>query len=368
MLETELLRSQHRMAESAAPALLSFQRRELAGSILRGARVLVAGAGNVGSPAARLVARSEASLLRIVDRDGVESRNLATQDYRPWDVGQPKSRMPWAAGFAKSVRESRSRRTPLTSKTCPWDCFRTSTSCWAPLDSRRARQALSSEIAWPQGIPIIDGGVGVADGLVGRVQVFQPGPVSACLECGYSVDDYKLLAREYPCVSGVNPVLSPTGAPPYLGAALASFLVAEAARVFNGQTQAPSYEVAFDLWNCRILRSRLLRSARCRFDHAVIGRFISLGRPFLQATMADLMAAVERAYPGQAIDLECRRGLHLAGQSWRVVPAAALRGRGSEPLSELGLTPLDRLRVRTEDGTDGFVVLDDPAQPREEFR
>jgi molybdopterin/thiamine biosynthesis adenylyltransferase len=367
MLETELLNLEDMVTDAAAGALPSYRGSELAGSSLRGARVLVAGAGNVGSPAIRLLARCGVSLLRIVDRDGVETKNLATQDYRPWEVGQHKAHV-----LGRRIREDcpgvKVETYAADLEDLPIGLLHDLDMVVGALDSRRGRQALSLEMAWPQGIPIIDGGVGVADGLVGRVQVFQPGPESACLECGFSVEDYKLLAREYPCVSGENPVLPPTGAPAYLGAALASLLVAEAARVFNGQTLAPSYEVAFDLWNCRILRSRLLRSARCRFDHVVIGRFISLGRPFLLATLADLMATVERAYPGQAVDLECRRGLQLAGQSWRVIPAAALLGRGAEPLVALGLTPLDRVRIRTEDGTDGFVVLDDPAQLHEEFR
>jgi molybdopterin/thiamine biosynthesis adenylyltransferase len=367
MLETELLCPEDHMTETAGEGLPPSQRTELAGLSLRGARVLLAGAGNVGSPAIRLLARCGVSLLRIVDRDGVETKNLATQDYRPCEVGQPKAHV-----LGRRIRENcpgvKVETYAADVEDLPMGLFQDLDMVLGALDSRRARQALFSGMAWPQGIPIIDGGVGVADGLVGRVQVFQPGPRSACFECGFSADDYKLLAREYPCVSGVNPVLPPTGAPAFLGAALASFLVAEAARVFNGQTLAPSYEVAFDLWNCRILHSRLLRSARCRFDHTVVSRLISLGRPFLQATLADLMATVERAYPGQAIDFECRRGLHLSGRSWKVLPADALRGRGAEPLAELGLTPLDRLRIRTEDGADGFVVLDEPPVPHEEFR
>ncbi len=53
--------------------------------------VLLAGAGNIGSHLAPLLARAGVGLLRIVDRDIVEEKNLRQQDYGPQDIGIGKS-------------------------------------------------------------------------------------------------------------------------------------------------------------------------------------------------------------------------------------------------------------------------------------
>src|SRR6185437_6771952 len=63
----------------------------LDGNRLRDASVLLAGAGNIGSFAASLLARAGVRRIRLVDRDRVEEKNLATQDYRSEDVGRPKA-------------------------------------------------------------------------------------------------------------------------------------------------------------------------------------------------------------------------------------------------------------------------------------
>ena len=221
-------------------------------------------------------------------------------------------------------------------------------STWQSVLSTRVvrSQALASEMAWPQGVPVLDGAVGVALGLIGRVQVLRPGPLSACLECGFSRHDYRLLATEYPCNPGSKTSVPPTGAPAYLGEAVASVLVAEAARGFSGQAPEGSYEVVFDLWNSRFIRSQLRRSPSCRFDHVIVDQLIRLDRPLPLATAGDLLAAIERAYPGQAVHLECRRGLLLATPTARVISLASLAALREEPLAGFGLTPFDRLRVR----------------------
>ena len=135
------------------------------------------------------------------------------------------------------------------------------------LDSRRARQVLIDDIAWPLGVSVIDGGVG--DGHLGRVQVFRPGPETACLECTWGDADYRLASREYPCRPGGRPESMPTGAPAYLGTLTASVMVREAVRLLAVQGEKESYEVAFELDHLVLRRYALRRSARCRFDHAI---------------------------------------------------------------------------------------------------
>jgi molybdopterin/thiamine biosynthesis adenylyltransferase len=331
---------------------------------LCGSRILVVGAGNIGAPTIRLLAQTGVALIRIVDRDGVESANLATQGYLASEVGQHKAhvlgrRIQQNHPFVK-VESYASDLEDL-----PLGLFGDVDLVIGALDSRRARQALATEIAWPLRLTVLDGAVGVGAGLVGRVQVLKPESDSACLECSFSQDDYRLLAAEYPCNTDYMTTVPPSGSPAFLGAAVASTLVTEAARLLSGESPTGSHEIVFDLWSSRILRSRLRHSASCRFDHVIVGQVIRLDRPFAAATAGDLLGALEREYQAQLVHLECRRGLRLATPASRIIDRATLAVLHDELLVDFGLTPLDRLRVRSERGPDAFIVFDSPAIPVE---
>src|SRR5262249_47480446 len=247
--------------------------------------VLLAGAGNIGSHLAPLVGRLGVGLVRIVDRDLVEAKNLATQDFHPEDVGQPKAEVlvrHFQAAFPRMRWEARCcdlEDLPLGEAAVD--------VVLGALDSRRARQVLISEMAWPLGVPVVDGGVG--EGLVGRVQVFVPGPATACLECTWGREDYRRLAEEYPCTAGAAPSAPSTAAPAVTGAVVARLLAAEGLRLRGGEA-AEGREIAFDLRHGRFLVSRLRRSARGRFDHAVVRETIRPARG--GATIGDLLDLV----------------------------------------------------------------------------
>ena len=164
------------------------------------ASVLLAGAGNIGSHLAPLLARAGIGLLRIVDRDTVAEKNLAQQDYGPQDVGRGKAEV-LARRLAGQFPHLRVEPFVADLEDVPLSAFRADVLLGA-LDSRRARQLLISERGWPLGVPVIDGGVG--EGLLGRVQVFVPGETSACLECTWGEADYRHLAAEYPCRPGAG--------------------------------------------------------------------------------------------------------------------------------------------------------------------
>jgi molybdopterin/thiamine biosynthesis adenylyltransferase len=133
-----------------------------------------------------------------VDRDRVTAENCENQDYSRSDIGRFK-----AEALADRLRSQFPGLTvegiAADLEDLPLGFFQVQVLAGA-LDSRRARQALVSEIGWPLGIPVVDGGVG--EGLVGRVQVFVPGETTACLECTWSSEDYRFLAAEYPCTPG----------------------------------------------------------------------------------------------------------------------------------------------------------------------
>jgi hypothetical protein len=54
-------------------------------------RIVICGAGALGSNLAETLARQGAARLRIIDHDRVEEHNLGTQSYSQADIGQPKA-------------------------------------------------------------------------------------------------------------------------------------------------------------------------------------------------------------------------------------------------------------------------------------
>jgi len=161
--------------------------------------VLIVGLGNIGSSLPALLLQAGVGSMCLVDRDTVEEKNLVAQDYRPGDVGEYKTdaiAARVAGRFPDRMIESYAGDLEDMS---PGMAAEVDLILGA-LDSRRARQVLVSDLAWPLGVPVIDGGVG--DGAIGRVQVFVPGSTTAFLECTWGAEDYRLAAAEYRCVPG----------------------------------------------------------------------------------------------------------------------------------------------------------------------
>jgi adenylyltransferase/sulfurtransferase len=324
----------------------------------RAASVLIAGAGNIGSHLAPLLARAGVGVLRIVDRDVVEEKNLAQQDYGPQDVGCGKAE---ALARRLAGQFPRLRIEPFVAdlEDVPLGAFRVDVLLGA-LDSRRARQILVSERGWPLDLPVIDGAVG--EGLLGRVQVFAPDDGSACLECTWGEADYRQLAAEYPCLPGAAASAPATVAPACVGAVVAGIMTARCLGLLAGQAPGPSREIAFDLRHNRFLESRLRRAPRCRFDHQVVREVVPIAAG---ARVADLAALIERRFGGRPAHLEGRRQASAGGfAATRFLPAEVLAGRGGEPVSALGIGPGDGVRVRCG-GESIFVITErESVQPR----
>jgi molybdopterin/thiamine biosynthesis adenylyltransferase len=300
---------------------------------------LVAGLGNIGSHLPALLLRAGVGALRLVDRDVVEAKNLAAQDYLPGHVGRPKAEVQ-AARLREQFPGRRVEGVVCDLEDLPAGCAAVDLIL-AGLDSRRARQVLAGDLAWPLGVPVVDGGVG--DGGLGRVQVFVPGPATACLECTWGAADYRLAAAEYPCVMGATAAGAPTGAPAYLGAFVAALMAAEAVRLLGGPPAEESYEVPFDLKAWHMRRFALRRAAGCRHDHEVVREVLPAGR-----TAAELLAAIEGRFGRADVRLEGRRGLGR-------LTAGGLRQDGPAALAGRGFVAGDRLRAR---GPGGSVWLE----------
>jgi molybdopterin/thiamine biosynthesis adenylyltransferase len=319
----------------------------LDGGRLRQASVLIAGAGNIGSPLAGLLARAGVRLLRLVDRDVVEEKNLANQDFRPGDVGKPKAEA-LAERLHELVPGVRVEAYHADLEELPLGLFAVDLVLGA-LDSRRARQALVSEIAWPMGTPVVDGGVG--EGLLGRVQVFVPGPDHACLECGWGSEDYRKASAEYPCIPGAGASGPGTLAPAFAGSVVAGLMAAEAVRILAGTDAGDSREIAFDLFHRRFLPSRLRRASRCRFDHVIVGERLHLDGDVTAATVGDLLRLLEDRFGRRLVHLEHRQWpfVQEGFRAERFATPERLRPLADQPLAALGLVRGDWVRVRTAD-------------------
>jgi molybdopterin/thiamine biosynthesis adenylyltransferase len=304
--------------------------------------VLIAGAGNIGSHLSPLVARAGVGLLRLVDRDHVQAKNLATQDFRPEDVGQPKAEV-----IAQRLRE-RFPDLRIEAYACDLEDLPLGLAAvdviLGALDSRRARQVLISEMAWPLGVSVVDGGVG--EGLVGRVQVFVPGPTTACLECTWGRVDYRLLAAEYPCLPGASARAPATVSTAFLGGCVAALMASECLRLLGGEKPAESFEVPFDLAQHAMRRFLLRRSPSCRHDHEIVGTT----RRLEGTTVGNLLAAVD-SNGSERVQLECRRGVGVAPGAGRFLQPETLHGREGVSLAALGFVPGDRIRVRSTNGS-----------------
>jgi molybdopterin/thiamine biosynthesis adenylyltransferase len=313
------------------------------------ATVLIAGAGNIGSHLAPLLARAGVGVLRIVDRDTVEEKNLSRQDYGPQDVGRGKAEA-LARRLAGPFPHLRVEPFAADLEDVPLAAFRADV-LFGALDSRRARQILVSERGWPLGVPVIDGAVG--EGLLGRVQVIRPGDATACLECAWGDADYRHLAAEYPCRPGDAVATPSTMAPACVGAVVAGIMAARFLSLMAGEAPAESGELAFDLRHNRFLGSRLRRSPRCRFDHQVVSEVVPIAA---EARVADLAELVERRFGARPAHLEGKRvGAQGGFAATRFLPVEGLRGRLDEPLSALGMGRGDGVRVRC--GAESIFVI-----------
>lgn len=328
---------------------------------VKNARVLIAGLGNIGSWLAVFLA-PVVSCLRLVDRDReVQQRNTLNQLYEISDLGHPK-----ALALAQVLRrrcagvEIMSHIADLEDAPLGW--FADSDIVLTGLHSLRGRQRAISELAWPLGVPVVDGAVG--EPWLGNVRVLVPGRTNGCLECPWGTSHYRQLAQEYPCLPNADADAPPTRSPAFLGASVASLMVAQCIQLLAGPDDAQQKDVTteaadevegglvsrlteFDLIRSRMISSRLRRAARCRFDHEIIRPQCALQIPVENASLADVVEVIDERWPGAKVQVETRRlPWTERDPQRRFFDLEELRAQGSRSLTALGLSSDDALRIR----------------------
>lgn len=143
------------------------------------ARIVIAGAGGLGSVIALYSAAAGIGHIRIVDCDTVEVSNLNRQIlYRTGDIGTDKVRA--AAADLRALNpetEVEPVRARIAAETAA-SLVKDADLVLDALDNYPARYALA-HAAWQRGIPFIHGAV---DGLYGQASTIIPGR-SPCLRC-----------------------------------------------------------------------------------------------------------------------------------------------------------------------------------------
>jgi molybdopterin/thiamine biosynthesis adenylyltransferase len=251
-----------------------------------GKSVVVIGVGNIGSHLVGLLARTPAvRRLMIIDRDHYEQSNLAGQDITRRDVGQAKATV--QARRARRVNPTLSVEALVEPvENVPLGRLRADVVL-ACVDSRTARRHIN-QAAWRLGVPLIDAGV-LADGLLARVDVYVPSPDAACLECGWSAEDYEALEQAYPCQATQAPAA--TNAPASLGSLAAALQAIECEKLLAGRREDAlvGRQVVLDATLHRHFVTALTRSTVCRFDHRTV-RIEQLDMSATQLSMAQVLA------------------------------------------------------------------------------
>jgi len=216
---------------------------------LLGARVLLVGAGGLGSPAALYLAASGVGELRIADPDRVELDNLQRQiAHGTADLGRPKARS--AAESARALNpevrvlalEERAEGERLAAWVAEADLALDAS------DNFPTRYALN-EACLAAGRPLVSGAVA---GWRGQVAVFAPGH-GGCYRCLYPQEE---AAEETTCAA--QGVLSPAAG------AVGCLMAVEALKVLLGlETALQGRLLQADLLTQRWRVTRIPRDPAC---------------------------------------------------------------------------------------------------------
>jgi molybdopterin/thiamine biosynthesis adenylyltransferase len=220
--------------------------------------------GNIGSHAVVSLVRCGClDRLTIVDPDVYEPRNLASQAIARRDLGHRKVDV-LAARIRRIDPLLRVEAIAERVERVPLGRLRAHVIATG-LDGLASR-AWVNRAARRLGVPWVDAGVR-AEGLLARVDVFEPTADAACLECAWSAQERATLDTRYPCDPPAAP--APSGAPAYLGALAASLQCAECVKLLSGETRHALFgrQLLLEAIAHQHYVSTRQRSSACAFDH-----------------------------------------------------------------------------------------------------
>ena len=269
--------------------------------------VIVVGLGNIGSHVVSHLARLvEVGRLVLIDPDTYGESNRRSQSIGCDDIGRAKADVQAAlarrinpdlavSGLAESVED------------VPLGWLR-GELIFACLDSRSARQYVN-ESARKLGVPWIDAGVEPGNWLA-RVNVYEPGRETPCLECAWDQRDYDALPQRYPCAS-IEPGPA-TAAPSSLGALAASLQAVEGQKLLSGRKAdaVVGAQVLIDARTHHLYRTVMRRNPTCRLSHDDPIEITPVDSTVGQLTVPDMLAL--DAGTGGSSDV----GLEVPMHSW----------------------------------------------------
>lgn len=353
---------------------------------LREARVLVVGAGALGSEVLKNLALLGVGSLYVVDRDVVEAANLARGVlYRASDRGRPKSEC--AARAVKEINPEVRVRAVVGDVRADvgLGLFAEMDVVIGGLDNREARLWVNRQ-CWKVGRPWVDGAI---QELSGVVKVFVP-PGGACYECAMTERDYALINLRYSC-----PLLSPremaegkVPTTPTTASVVAGLQTQEALKILHGLPAAAGAALVFNGEANAFYVTRLPRREDC-LSHETYGEAVDVplgaadsAEALLEATGGerilldrDLVVTVGCPSCGLRRDVgRPRFGIsereavacpRCGGPVRAEVVHEIARGdaRAARPLREWGVAPFDIVRVATRGGDGVWARL---AADREE--
>lgn len=294
-------------------------------SILRSARVFVAGAGALGNEVIKNLALLGVGSMLIADFDTIEVTNLSRSVlFREADLGRRKAEV--AAMRAQELNPD---------VDVAWfhgdvglelgtGVFRRVDVAIGCLDNRAARLAINRH-CWLANKPWVDGAL---DGLDGLVRIFVPSQ-SPCYECTLTEADYADLRRRYSCQGvprdGVGEALVPTT--PTGASLVAAMQVEKAVRLLHNLEVPIGYEIIYSSVSNELVSVQLREKEWC-LSHEMAEPLVELAwAQAAETTLGQLLAEAQRILgPGATLDLDREIVTHLICAECemieeRVVPA-----------------------------------------------
>lgn len=360
-------------------------------SRLRGARILVIGAGALGNEIIKNLALLGVGHLLIADKDRIENSNLSRSVlYRAEDSGKPKSLV--AAEAAKRIYPDINVRSIQCDVIHDLGAgvYRWADLVLAGLDNREARLSINRH-CWRVGRPWIDGAIEVIQGIA-RVFIPDPSQQNPCYECTMSQRDWDLLAHRRSCNLLTRTQMEAGRVPttPTIASIIAGIQVQEAVKLLHNLPTLNGRGLVFAGDSTEAYQIEYQRKPDC-LSHETLDPIIELPQSSDELTPVQLLKQARDLLGSQAVlelnrdiarGLYCKRcdqtqdvfrSLGVLSTKDAVCPNCGHAERevltfhtidGNEPfadraLSHLGIPRFDILTARTRERAVGFQMMGD---------